>query len=202
MSFSAATLASDSDAQSSGVTMLTTFALSMTLPGRAFRATAARHWPGFRSQVTIENWEISAIEFPRNSASTYNIYTSMREPRSSCLAAAALDRPGVLAKRCGTAGHMLTGMRALLATTTEDCELPKAAIFDLGGTLLDSVGDRMAGSYARVRPRCELRTGSKPDRQGGIRTSLPRPWRSRASFLDARSAPTGLSASMPNCPPI
>ena len=25
----------------------------------------------------------------------------------------------------------------------------------------------MAGSYARVRPRCEFRTGSKPDRQGG-----------------------------------
>ena len=34
---------------------------------------------------------------------------------------------------------MLTGTRALLASTTEDCELPKAAIFDLDGTLLDSV---------------------------------------------------------------
>jgi phosphoglycolate phosphatase-like HAD superfamily hydrolase len=35
---------------------------------------------------------------------------------------------------------MLTGTRALRASTTEDCELPKAAIFDLDGTLLDSVG--------------------------------------------------------------
>jgi hypothetical protein len=35
--------------------------------------------------------------------------------------------------------HMLTGAQALLASTTEDCELPKAAIFDLDGTLLDSV---------------------------------------------------------------
>jgi beta-phosphoglucomutase-like phosphatase (HAD superfamily) len=34
---------------------------------------------------------------------------------------------------------MLTGAQALLASTTEDCELPKAAIFDLDGTLLDSV---------------------------------------------------------------
>jgi hypothetical protein len=31
------------------------------------------------------------------------------------------------------------GTRALLASATEDCELPKAAIFDLDGTLLDSV---------------------------------------------------------------
>lgn len=34
---------------------------------------------------------------------------------------------------------MPTGTRVLLALTTEDCELPKAAIFDLDGTLLDSV---------------------------------------------------------------
>jgi phosphoglycolate phosphatase-like HAD superfamily hydrolase len=34
---------------------------------------------------------------------------------------------------------MLTGTRALPASTTEDCELPEAAIFDLDGTLLDSV---------------------------------------------------------------
>src|SRR6266702_6474350 len=34
---------------------------------------------------------------------------------------------------------MLTGTRALLASNAEDCELPKAAIFDLDGTLLDSV---------------------------------------------------------------
>jgi beta-phosphoglucomutase-like phosphatase (HAD superfamily) len=34
---------------------------------------------------------------------------------------------------------MLTGTRALFASATEDCELPKAAIFDLDGTLLDSV---------------------------------------------------------------
>jgi phosphoglycolate phosphatase-like HAD superfamily hydrolase len=34
---------------------------------------------------------------------------------------------------------MPTGMRNWLAPTMEDCELPKAAIFDLDGTLLDSV---------------------------------------------------------------
>jgi hypothetical protein len=34
---------------------------------------------------------------------------------------------------------MLTGTRALRASATEDCELPKAGIFDLDGTLLDSV---------------------------------------------------------------
>jgi beta-phosphoglucomutase-like phosphatase (HAD superfamily) len=34
---------------------------------------------------------------------------------------------------------MPTGTRALLASTMEVCELPKAAIFDLDGTLLDSV---------------------------------------------------------------
>jgi beta-phosphoglucomutase-like phosphatase (HAD superfamily) len=34
---------------------------------------------------------------------------------------------------------MLSGTRASLASTVEDCELPKAAIFDLDGTLLDSV---------------------------------------------------------------
>ena len=34
---------------------------------------------------------------------------------------------------------MPTGTRALLASITEDYELPKAAIFDLDGTLLDSV---------------------------------------------------------------
>ena len=34
---------------------------------------------------------------------------------------------------------MLTGTRASLAATMEDFELPKAAIFDLDGTLLDSV---------------------------------------------------------------
>ena len=34
---------------------------------------------------------------------------------------------------------MLTGTRALLAPATEDRDLPKAAIFDLDGTLLDSV---------------------------------------------------------------
>ena len=31
------------------------------------------------------------------------------------------------------------------------------------------------------------------------RTSLPRPWRSRASFSSAPSDPMALSASMPNC---
>jgi HAD superfamily hydrolase (TIGR01549 family) len=35
--------------------------------------------------------------------------------------------------------HALTGMREWLAPTMEDLELPKAAIFDLDGTLLDSV---------------------------------------------------------------
>jgi hypothetical protein len=35
--------------------------------------------------------------------------------------------------------HMLTDMRDSLAPTMEDFELPKAAIFDLDGTLLDSV---------------------------------------------------------------
>jgi HAD superfamily hydrolase (TIGR01509 family) len=34
---------------------------------------------------------------------------------------------------------MLSNMRDPLAPTTEDCALPKAAIFDLDGTLLDSV---------------------------------------------------------------
>jgi phosphoglycolate phosphatase-like HAD superfamily hydrolase len=34
---------------------------------------------------------------------------------------------------------MPTGMRNRLAPTLEDCELPRAAIFDLDGTLLDSV---------------------------------------------------------------
>jgi hypothetical protein len=35
--------------------------------------------------------------------------------------------------------HMPIGTRALLASTTEDSELPTAAIFDLDGTLLNSV---------------------------------------------------------------
>ena len=35
-----------------------------------------------------------------------------------------------------------------------------------------------------------------------IRTSSPRPWRIPASFSGAPSAPTALSASMPNCQKI
>ena len=57
---------------------------------------------------------------------------------------------------------MLTGTRALLASATEDCELPKAAIFDLDGTLLDSVDlhaiawqeDNTADRMAAVSGRC------------------------------------------------
>jgi phosphoserine phosphatase len=51
---------------------------------------------------------------------------------------------------------------ALLTSTTEDCELPKAAIFDLDGTLLDSVDlhaiawqeDNTADRMAAVSGRC------------------------------------------------
>ena len=58
--------------------------------------------------------------------------------------------------------RMLTGTRALLASATEDCELPKAAIFDLDGTLLDSVDlhaiawqeDNTADRMAAVSGRC------------------------------------------------
>jgi len=58
--------------------------------------------------------------------------------------------------------RMLTGTRALLALATEDHELPKAAIFDLDGTLLDSVDlhaiawqeDNTADRMAAVSGRC------------------------------------------------
>jgi hypothetical protein len=58
--------------------------------------------------------------------------------------------------------HMLTGAQALLASTTEDCELPKAAIFDLDGTLLESLDlhaiawqeDNTADRMAAVGGRC------------------------------------------------
>jgi hypothetical protein len=54
------------------------------------------------------------------------------------------------------------GTRALLASATEDCELPKAAIFDLDGALLDSVDlhaiawqeDNTADRTAAVSRRC------------------------------------------------
>jgi hypothetical protein len=49
MSFSAANLASDSDAWSSGVTILRTVSPPTTNPGRTFRIMAARQCPGFRS---------------------------------------------------------------------------------------------------------------------------------------------------------
>jgi hypothetical protein len=57
---------------------------------------------------------------------------------------------------------MLTGTRTLLASTTEDFELPKAAIFELNGTLLESVDlraiawqeDNTADRTAAVSGRC------------------------------------------------
>jgi hypothetical protein len=67
-------------------------------------------------------------------------------------AAEEVKRRSASAVRCGgTTAHristgtwrrnrlMLTGMRDSLAPTVEDRELPRAAIFDLDGTLLDSV---------------------------------------------------------------
>jgi len=58
--------------------------------------------------------------------------------------------------------RMLTGTRAFLASATEGCELLKAAIFDLDGTLLDSVDlraiawqeDNTAHRTAAVSGRC------------------------------------------------
>ena len=97
---------------------------------------------------------------------------------SSRRSASAVRYGGATARRISTGTwrrtrSMPTGTRALLASITEDYELPKAAIFDLDGTLLDfgrSPRARMAGSSAQVWPRRELRAGSKPDRQGGRQT--------------------------------
>ncbi len=53
--FSAANLASGSDAESSGVTMLDIVLPEMKVPARRIGVIAARQCPGLRSQVTIEN---------------------------------------------------------------------------------------------------------------------------------------------------
>jgi len=72
---------------------------------------------------------------------------------------------------------MLTGTQALLASTTEDRELPKAAIFDLDGTLLDSV-DLHAIAWQEALLKfghdVSLEQASKPDRQGGGRQTHSR----------------------------
>jgi hypothetical protein len=64
--------------------------------------------------------------------------------RSSRRSASAVRCGGTTARRISTGTWRRTRlkptvMRNWLAPTMEDCELPKAAIFDLDGTLLDSV---------------------------------------------------------------
>jgi hypothetical protein len=61
MIFSAANLASGSDAKSSGVTMLDIDLPWMKALGRRIGVIAARQYPGRRSYVTIENFDSAAI---------------------------------------------------------------------------------------------------------------------------------------------
>jgi len=69
MGFLAASSASASDAQSSGVTTLRTLLPSTTVRALRFRIKAARQHPGLRWYVTIENSETSAIEAPQKTGS-------------------------------------------------------------------------------------------------------------------------------------
>ena len=76
---------------------------------------------------------------PEAEATAHGLWTS-----SSRRSASAVRCGGATARRISTGTwrrtrFMPTGMRNLLAPTMEEYELPKAAIFDLDGTLLDSV---------------------------------------------------------------
>jgi hypothetical protein len=96
-----------------------------------------------------------------------------RQPRtwpstkSSGRSANAVRRSGTTARRISTGIWrrtlgMLAGTRAVLASAIEDCELPKAAVADLDGALLDSVDlhaiawqeENTADRMAAVRGRC------------------------------------------------
>src|SRR5258707_12163661 len=67
MIFSAVDWASTSEARSCGVTMLSTVAVWGDKTERRIGGIAARHCPGLRSYVTIENFEMSAMQMTSRS---------------------------------------------------------------------------------------------------------------------------------------
>jgi hypothetical protein len=73
MIFSAVDWASTSEARSCGVTMLSTVPVWGDETERRMGVIAARHCPGLRSYVTIENFEMSAMQRPRARSATMSM---------------------------------------------------------------------------------------------------------------------------------
>jgi hypothetical protein len=98
--------------------------------------------------------------------------------KSNERSANAVRRSGTTARRMSTGMwrrtlHMLTGTRALLASTTEDCELLTAASTWRARFWTRWISTR---SHGRKLPRGELRTGSKSARGGIPRGCLVSAW--------------------------
>ena len=82
--------------------------------------------------------------------------------------------------------------------TPEDSELPKAAIFDVDGTLLDfgrSSCARLARSDGEVRSRRQLRAGARSDRQGRRQAHSRLPVRPTNSGTTARKWRNGAASA-------